>query len=600
MAASGSAPALTVIGEIASGGMGSVELARMVDASGERLVAVKRMHPEHARDLEFVRMFRDEIWLMGALRHPNLVGLLGWGEDEGGPYLVMEYVDGVALGRIVGIGRRALDPIPERLVAYVAARSAEGLHAAHQLRDAAGKPLEIVHRDVTPSNVLVAFDGRVQVTDFGIAKAVGKSSHTRTGIIKGKIAYMSPEYALRRPVDGRADLYSLGVVMYELLSNELPFEARTDFELLKKVAYGDPPRVLAVAPDVDPELATIVDRLLSKDPAQRYEAGAALARELEAWLERKGNDPTGLQAELADYAERHCGEKHKRLKRLLDDDADTVPDDGSGPKRPRLISLGTRTFTRFEPPSDSVERQPSDSGVARRSHPDLERRSRPDVERLSRPDVERLSRPDVERRSRPEEDRPRTRRVAVSDFPPASVPPIVPGPPAPTPVGAVEAEPAAPMAAEPVVQRASIPPPGALTPIVATRAIRRHSSAVIGGVVAGSIVALLLVVVTAIVAGRRDPEPEVSAAEPPAVAAPAQMPAAPPPASAQPPPATPQDATSVATPAPAVSSAPRKTPKLPATGKPPRPPVRVSKPPSTKGKPPCTPTSFDYPACLSR
>jgi serine/threonine-protein kinase len=126
----GSALDLTVLGEIASGGMGTVELARLSDPDGDRLVAVKRMHPEYARDPEFVRMFRDEIWLTGSLNHPNVVGLVGWGEDEAGPYLVMEYLDGVALARIALLGLRAGQPIPLELTAHVIARCAEGLHAA--------------------------------------------------------------------------------------------------------------------------------------------------------------------------------------------------------------------------------------------------------------------------------------------------------------------------------------------------------------------------------------------------------------------------------------------------------------------------------------
>lgn len=366
---------LTILGEIASGGMGTVELARMAEGDSERFVAVKRMHPEYARDPEFVRMFRDEIWLTGSLSHPNVVGLVGFGEDEGGPYLVMEYVDGIALARIVLEGRRARDPFPEELVAFVAARAAEALHAAHALADDQGRPLDIVHRDVTPSNILVAFDGTVKLTDFGIAKATGKSSHTRTGIIKGKIAYMSPEYAARRPVDGRADLYSLGIVMFEVLAGKVPFEAKGDLELLKLVAYASPAKLRAMAPGVDAELAAIVDRLLSKNPSDRFADGAELALALDGWLRDRRKDPDDLAAALSDYAKRHAGTAGKKLARMLDDDVSTVPGAADSPKRPRFE---TRTFTAFKRPP--------------------------------RPEPE----PD-------DEPRPRTRKVALSNPPPPPV-----------------------------------------------------------------------------------------------------------------------------------------------------------------------------------
>jgi serine/threonine protein kinase len=581
MSAPGAAPELTVLGEIAKGGMGSVELARMVDAAGESLVAVKRMHPEHSRDLDFVRMFRDEIWLMGALRHPNIVSLVGWGEDEGGPYLVMEYVDGVALGRIAGVGRRARQPMPERLVAYAAARAADGLAAAHELADADGKPLEIVHRDVTPSNILVSFDGGVLVTDFGIAKAVGKSSHTRTGVIKGKIAYMSPEYAVRRPVDGRSDLYSLGVVMYEILTGELPFEASTDFELLKKVAYSPAPSISKLAPDLDSGLAAIIDRLLAKEPAERPADGTELAGLLDGWLKEKGFAPDVLRLELASYATQHAGKKHEKLMKLLDPDADTVPDDGSGPKRPKFITLGTRTFTLFDP------NPPTET------HP--------------------VVRPATKR----EEERPATRKVAVSDFPPPSapvaVPVSVPSSPARTsapsiPDGDRVSQPTPSRVSQPLIvtsrddtlrtrARASVPPGAGLTPVVATRAIRAHSSAVLGGVVAGSAVALLLIVGTVVTTLRqRDDTTAPGVPAETGAAVPEVQPAGSTPAMVEPVPEPAEPAPSAAPEPPPASSASAKKPR---TGKPPRQTVKVSKPPSSKGKQPCTPTSFDYPACLS-
>jgi len=520
----GPALSLTVLGEIASGGMGAVELARLDDGGGERFVAVKRMHPEYARDQEFVRMFRDEIWLTGSLAHPNVVGLVGWGDDDDGPYLVMEYVDGVALGRIVLEGKRAGDPIPPELVAFACARAAEGLHAAHTLADDRGRPLDIVHRDVTPSNILVGFDGSVKITDFGIAKATGKSSHTRTGVIKGKIAYMSPEYAARKPVDGRADLYSLGIVMFELLAGKVPFDAKGDLELLKLVAYASPPSLASRAPNVDAELGSIVDRLLSKSPAGRYADGSEVARVLDAWLEAHGKDRATLEGSLREYARRHSGTARRKLAALLEEDASTVPGADDSPKRPRFE---TRTFTAFKPSP---------------------------------------------RREHEEEPRPRTRRVAVSGYPP---PPAVEAPPTSAPALLEVAVEAGPRLSQPPA------PPAARA---------RHSSAVVGGVIAGSVAALLLVVLSVLASGKNRADPS---AEPVRAATPNASveihPLDPPPASAESLPLEPSAA-------PAVSSA--AAPGPPRAGKPKGQPARV--PSTSKGTKPCTPDSFDYPGCLKR
>ncbi|GMV14058.1 MAG: protein kinase [Polyangiaceae bacterium] len=526
---------LTVLGEIASGGMGAVELARLTDPDGERFVAVKRMHPEYSRDQEFVRMFRDEIWLTGSLCHPNVVGLVGFGEDDDGPYLVMEYVDGVALARIALEGRRAGEPMPAELVAFVCARAAEGLHAAHALTDESGRSLDIVHRDVTPSNILVGFDGSVKITDFGIAKATGKSSHTRTGIIKGKIAYMSPEYAARKPVDGRADLYSLGIVLFELLAGKVPFDAKGDLELLKLVAYASPPTLASAVPDIDPELAGIVDGLLAKSPADRPPTGVELARKLDAWLAARGKQREDLEAALVAYARRHAGTAHKKLARMLEEDASTVPGDSDAPKRPRFE---TRTLLLFKRPS---RREP-------------------------------------EPREEPDEARPRTRRVAVSGYPPPPSEPVAAPASLPTPMEA---------ALEPVA-RLSQPPP-------LTTARARHSSAVVGGVIAGSLAALLLVVLSVLATGKRRVEP-ASASQPapirPATVAPVPLPEPPLPEpllSAESLPLEPELAATAST---------SKPKPLPGAGKPK--PSAAKVPVTSKGTKPCTPDSFDYPGCLKR
>jgi serine/threonine protein kinase len=339
-----SATQLHLLGEIASGGMGSVHLARLHDGSAEYLVAIKRMHPEYAKDPDFVRMFKDEIFLTGSIQHPAVVSLIGWGEDNEGPYLLMEYIEGVALALATENGREDGDIIPPEVVVWVAARVAEGLHAAHSMVDEDGTPLEIVHRDITPSNVMIGFDGSVKITDFGIAKATVRSTHTRTGTIKGKIAYMSPEYAARRIADGRSDLYSLGIVMFESLTGEVPFKAEGDLELLKLVAYAATPSLASVAPDADPELIRIVDRLLSKDPDARFENGRELARELDTFCKSRGWGAEQARSTLAAYVKRNGSGRREALRLLSDDQTEVTR------------SLDTATFTFFE--TETTRRRP--------------------------------------------------------------------------------------------------------------------------------------------------------------------------------------------------------------------------------------------------
>ena len=290
-----------VLGEIASGGMGRVELARWLD--GGEVLAVKRLHPHFAADQRFVAMFLDEVWMTGALRHPNVVELAGWGEDDDGMFLAMELVRGASLNHLWRAGLAAGDPIAPELVAYAAARAAEGLAAAHALTDDAGAPLELVHRDVTPSNVLVGFDGSVKITDFGVARAVGRSTRTATGVIKGKVSYMSPEHARGARLDGRSDLYSLGVCIFELSAGARPFHAEHDLEILRLVAEQPAPILAEEVAGFPRPLSDLVRRLLAKDPRERPAHGGVVAAEIDRWLGAR--DGAAGQRALAAYAARH-------------------------------------------------------------------------------------------------------------------------------------------------------------------------------------------------------------------------------------------------------------------------------------------------------
>jgi hypothetical protein len=324
---------LIVLGELASGGMGRVDLARVI-ADGDvkargprRILAVKRLHPHLARDARFVEMFLDEVWMTAALRHPNVVELVGWGRDAAGCFLAMEFVHGAALSVIERAGRDADDPLPPELIAFIGARIAEGLAAAHSLVSPEGVHLEMIHRDVTPSNILIGFDGSVKITDFGVAKAAGRNTHTATGVLKGKVSYMSPEYARAQGFDHRSDIYSMGVALFELATGCRPFVADHDLELLRLIMEEPAPPIESLEPGFDQELGALIHELLLKEPSERPASGVAVQRSLEEWLTSRGYDRPGLERSLAAYAERHAADRKAEVAALLGIPDPTLDDD---------------------------------------------------------------------------------------------------------------------------------------------------------------------------------------------------------------------------------------------------------------------------------
>jgi serine/threonine-protein kinase len=273
-----------LLGEIASGGMATVFLGRAVGARGfSRLVAIKRMHPHLERDEEFVTSFLEEARLAARIRHPNVVATLDV-EDGDAPYLVMEYVEGDRLsGLIKEHVSRAREGLPLPIALRIAIDALEGLHAAHDLRDDDGAPLDLIHRDISPQNVLVGVDGVARVTDFGIAKAAGRASHTREGELKGKIAYMAPEQ-LTNPtgIDRRVDVFAMGVVCWEMLTGRRLFRAATDIETIGVILHHEVTKVRAVAPAVPERVEAVVMRALERDPAARWQSAQDFARALES------------------------------------------------------------------------------------------------------------------------------------------------------------------------------------------------------------------------------------------------------------------------------------------------------------------------------
>jgi serine/threonine protein kinase len=274
--------------------MGSVEAAAEPVGDGTtRIVALKRILRAGANDAPRVEMFLREARLTTLLEHPNVIRSLAYGETDGELFLAMEYVAGEPLSHVLAAAAEGADRercLPLAVIAHILAESCEGLHAAHELRGPDGEPLGVVHRDISPQNVMVGYDGSVKLLDFGVAKIdlLDCVARTKTGEVKGKTAYMSPEQAMGDAIDRRSDLYSMGAVLFECVTGRRMWGAGTDLDVLRKLALEEPPRLLDVAPDAPPELAALVARLVERDRTKRPETARELAIALRAFAGTAG------------------------------------------------------------------------------------------------------------------------------------------------------------------------------------------------------------------------------------------------------------------------------------------------------------------------
>jgi serine/threonine-protein kinase len=288
--------------EIASGGVASVRFARLVGPGGfSRTVAVKVPHQHFAKDREFSLMFLDEARLAARIRHPNVVPILDVVQAEADILLVMEYVHGEALSKLDARAKSLGEAIPLAVSASLITDTLHGLHAAHEATDERGEPLGIVHRDVSPQNILVGVDGVAHLVDFGIAKAAGRLQNTTDaagGEVKGKYAYMAPEQARGEPVSRVADTFAAAIVFWELVTGEKLFLGRTQAESLHRVLVGRirPPR--AVNPDLPEAIDAVLMKALSRDPAARYQTAREMALDIEACV------PPVRRSEVASWVER--------------------------------------------------------------------------------------------------------------------------------------------------------------------------------------------------------------------------------------------------------------------------------------------------------
>ncbi len=280
--------------KIADGGMATIYLGRLGLGSvagvpaGERVVALKVIKAEYSLNREFVNMFLDEAKIVSKLSHPNVVELYELGNEGETPFIAMELLSGQSLWSVWEACRERNVRLRYDLVAWIGARIAEGLHHAHELRDSKGKPLNIVHRDVNASNVFITYDGQVKIIDFGLAKAANRVSRTAAGIVKGKLAYMSPEQTVGKPLDCRTDIFALGTTLWELTVDRRLFKGKDDVETLTAVHNARIPDATKLVDGYPPQFWAVVRRALERDRDRRFRTALELSRKLDECTSMEG------------------------------------------------------------------------------------------------------------------------------------------------------------------------------------------------------------------------------------------------------------------------------------------------------------------------
>ncbi len=300
---------------LGQGGMGEVHLARLTGAAGfEKLCIVKTILPAMQADTQFVERFHHEARVLVQLNHSNIAQVYDMGEAEGTLYMAIEYVPGVDLSRVESRTSGAGEPMPVAIAVFLARQICEALDYAHRKTGPEGAPLGIVHRDVSPQNVMVSFEGEVKVIDFGLAKSAARSKHTLPSTVMGKLGYMSPEQALARPVDQRSDIFSAGIVVWEMLAGRALYGGATMAEMMAMMANPEIPPLTTARDDVSETLDSVVRRALAKDPLQRYSRAEEFSRSLNELAVREGLSISA--EEVGNYVRARCATEFAAERKL--------------------------------------------------------------------------------------------------------------------------------------------------------------------------------------------------------------------------------------------------------------------------------------------
>ncbi len=342
-----------IVKKLDAGGMAEVYVAKSLGAAGiTKTVAIKRVLPHLSSNEKFIRMFLDEARVGMKLSHANIVQVFDVGEAQGSYYIVMEFVKGVSLRKVLDVSAQHYRVVPVATAVHVAAETARGLGYAHRATDEDGHPLRIVHRDVSPPNILLSDQGEVKISDFGLAKAASQLERTDPGVVKGKFSYLAPEAIDGLEVDHRADIFSLGVVLFEMLTGRRLFLGKTDYQTVQLVSRCHVPPIGLLNPQVPTLLADIVQKALVRDRDHRYQSAEEFAEALTSFLYAASLKATSKQ--VADLVAEASGKKRRRatvklaqdfvreeLLRSLSDPSAPV---GPSPAPDRSDSVDTRNW----------------------------------------------------------------------------------------------------------------------------------------------------------------------------------------------------------------------------------------------------------------
>jgi eukaryotic-like serine/threonine-protein kinase len=347
--------------EIGKGGMADVFLAVAQGPIGiNKLLVIKRLKADMAEDPELVSMQIDEARLAARLNHPNVVQTIEVAEDGGQYFIAMEYLEGQPLNRIVNRSARK-KPMPLAMRLRIICEALGGLHYAHELLDFDGSPLNVVHRDATPQNIFVTYDGQVKLVDFGIAKASKREAETRIGVIKGKIPYMGPQQAAGLPVDRRADIFAIGVILWEALAETRMWKDIDDLVIVHKLMLGQVPKLRDFKPDVNPELERIVNRSISHELDERYGTALEFQRDIEKYIESSGERVSNR--EVGAFVAELFAERRAEMKRIIDNQLMALHANSRQSYRPKRIYPDGGGST--EAPSSDMDRSIANSSMLR-------------------------------------------------------------------------------------------------------------------------------------------------------------------------------------------------------------------------------------------
>ena len=283
---------------LATGGMAEVWLARVSGMAGfEKLVVIKRLLDKLAVDSEYVEMFLDEARINARLTHSNVVQVLELGQVEGKYFMAMEYVPGLSVSQVGKRATKTLGEVPQEVACGIVTQACAGLHYAHVKTMPDGSPLGIIHRDVSPQNLILTFEGLVKVLDFGIAKAHDRQSRTRTGLVKGKFSYMSPEQCLGQPLDPRSDVFALGIVLFELATARRLFKRGSTYDTYTAITTADVPAPRSLNPKIDAGVEAVIVRALARQADDRFASAEEMQEALEQTMRR-----AGMRAEAPELA----------------------------------------------------------------------------------------------------------------------------------------------------------------------------------------------------------------------------------------------------------------------------------------------------------